>query len=101
MVADTLERTKDAAEAITVTWEELPHVIGATEALKPDAPRIWQQRNDNAVLDMTLGDKAATERAFAEAVKIVALTLVNQRVCREIPSIRAASLLNTIASKTA
>jgi carbon-monoxide dehydrogenase large subunit len=80
VVADTLERAKDAAEAVTVTWEELPCVISAIEALKPDAPRVWQQRNDNVVFDLTLGDRVATERAFAEAVKIASLTLVNQRV---------------------
>src|SRR5262249_26457303 len=80
VVADTLERAKDAAEAITVTWEELPHVISATEALNPDAPRVWPQHSDNLVFDLTLGDKVATERAFAEAVKNASLTLVNQRV---------------------
>jgi aerobic carbon-monoxide dehydrogenase large subunit len=80
VVADTLERAKDAAEAIIVTWEELPHVIGATEALKPSAPLVWPQHRDNVVFDLTLGDKAATDRAFAEAVKIVSLKLVNQRL---------------------
>ena len=80
VVADTLGQAKDAAEAILVTWEELPHVIGATEALKPDAPLVWPQHRDNVVFDLTLGDKAATDRAFAEAAKIVSLTLVNQRV---------------------
>jgi aerobic carbon-monoxide dehydrogenase large subunit len=33
VVADTPERAKDGAEAIAVSWEELPHVIGAAEAL--------------------------------------------------------------------
>jgi len=80
IVADTLEQARDAAEAITVTWEELPHVIDATEALKPDAPVVWPQHRDNVVFDLTLGDGAATERAFAEAAKVVSLTLVNQRV---------------------
>jgi carbon-monoxide dehydrogenase large subunit len=80
VVADTLGRAKDAAEAITVTWEELQHVIGATDALKPSGRPVWPQHRDNVVFDLTLGDKAATDRAFAEAVKIVSLTLVNQRV---------------------
>ena len=80
VVAETLEQAKDAAEALTVTWEELPHVIGATEALKPGAPSVWPQHRDNVVFDLTLGDKAATERAFAEAAKIVSLKLVNQRL---------------------
>src|SRR5271169_480060 len=79
-VADTLERAKDAAEAITTTWEELPHVIGAAEALKPGAPLVWSQHRGNVVFDVTLGDAAATARAFAAAAKIVSLTLVNQRL---------------------
>jgi aerobic carbon-monoxide dehydrogenase large subunit len=80
VVGDTLEHAKDAAEAISVIWEELPHVIDATEAIKLSAPLVWPQHRDNVVFDLTLGDKAATERAFAEAAKIVSLTLVNQRV---------------------
>ena len=80
VVADTLEWAKDAAEAISVTWEELPHVIHATEAIQPNAPLVWPEHRDNVVFDLTLGNKAATDRAFAEAAKIVSLTLVNQRV---------------------
>jgi len=80
VVADTLERAKDAAEAIATTWEELPHVIGAAEAIKPGAPLVWPQHRDNVVFDVTLGDEAGTARAFAEAAKIVSLTVVNQRL---------------------
>ena len=80
VVADTLAQAKDAAEAIVINWEELPHVTDATEALKPGAPLVWPRQRDNVVFDLTLGDKAATDRLFAEAVKIVSLTLVNQRV---------------------
>ena len=80
VVADTLAQAKDAAEAIAINWEELPHVTDATEALASGAPLVWPQQRDNVVFDLTLGDKAATDRLFAEAVKIVSLTLVNQRV---------------------
>ncbi len=80
VVAGTLEQAKDAAEAIATTWEELPHVIGATEALKPGAPLVWPQHRGNVVFDVTLGNEVATARAFAEAAKIVSLTLVNQRL---------------------
>ena len=52
----------------------------AAEALEPAAPRVWAEHHDNLVFDISLGDKAATERAFADAVKLVSLTLVNQRV---------------------
>jgi len=80
IVADTREQAKDAAEAITVNWEELPHVTGTAETLMPDAPLVWAAHKDNVVFDISLGDKAATDRAFAEAVNIVSLTLINQRV---------------------
>src|SRR3972149_3228984 len=35
VVADTLERAKDASEAIAVDWQPLPHVIGAMAGLGP------------------------------------------------------------------
>jgi len=79
-VADTLERAKDAAEAIAIAWEPLPHIIGVGEALKPGAPLVWPGQTDNTVFEVPIGDKAATERAFAAAAKIVSLTLVNQRL---------------------
>jgi aerobic carbon-monoxide dehydrogenase large subunit len=80
IVADTLEQAKDAAEAVSLTWQELPHVTGTTEALHPGAPLVWTGRKDNVVFDVALGDKAATDRAFAAAARIVSLTLINQRV---------------------
>ena len=80
VVADTVERAKDAAQAITVAWEELPHVIDASQALELGAPRVWTEHRDNLVFDISLGDKPAMERAFAEAAKVVSLTLVNQRL---------------------
>jgi aerobic carbon-monoxide dehydrogenase large subunit len=80
VVADTREQAQDAAEAVSVTWEELAHVIEATEAIQPTAPLVWPQHRNNVVFDLTLGDKAATDRAFAKAAKIISLTLANQRV---------------------
>jgi aerobic carbon-monoxide dehydrogenase large subunit len=80
VVADSLEQAKDAAEAIAVSWEELPHVTGTAEALMTSAPLVWAEHKDNVVFDISLGDKAATDETFAEAAKIVSLILVNQRV---------------------
>src|SRR5215467_3298670 len=80
VVADSFEQAKDAAEATVVSWEELPHVTGTAEALMPSAPRVWAEHKEHVVFDISLGDKAATDRAFAEAVKVVSLTLLNQRL---------------------
>ena len=41
VVADTPDRARDAAEAIAIEWDALPHVIGATAALDKGAPAAW------------------------------------------------------------
>jgi aerobic carbon-monoxide dehydrogenase large subunit len=80
VVAAAVEQAKDGAEAIALNWEELPHVTGTGEALRPGAPRVWTEHKDNVVFDVALGDKAATDHAFAAAARTVSLILVNQRV---------------------
>ena len=80
VVADTVEQAKDAAEAIEIDWEALPHVVDAVAALAPGAPLVWADLPGNLAFETTLGDKDATERAFATADRVVSLTLVNQRL---------------------
>jgi aerobic carbon-monoxide dehydrogenase large subunit len=80
IVADTADRARDAAEAIAIEWEALPHVVEAIAALKPGAPRVWPDRAGNLAFEMTLGDEANTKAAFGTAAKVVTLTLVNQRL---------------------
>ena len=79
VVADTLELAKDAAEAITVDWQLLPHVIGAIAALQPGAAPVWPDRT-NLAFETTLGDSEATMAAFAKAARAVSTTIVNQRL---------------------
>jgi carbon-monoxide dehydrogenase large subunit len=78
VVADTLDRARDAAEAIVVNWEPLPAVIGAIGALAPDAPKVWP--HGNLVFETRMGNAEATARAFASAVRTVSLSIVNQRL---------------------
>ncbi len=75
-----IEHAKDAAEAIAIDWEPLPHVIGAQAALAPGATPVWPQQPGNLVFDASLGDAGATARAFARATHTVSLALVNQRL---------------------
>ena len=79
VVADALDQAKDAAEAIAIDWNELPYVIGAMDALKPDAPQVWPDR-PNLSFETTMGDEAATKAAFAGASRVVTTNIVNQRV---------------------
>jgi aerobic carbon-monoxide dehydrogenase large subunit len=80
VVADSVDAAKDAAEAVEVDWQQLPHVIGAAHALKIGAPLVWPDRPGNLAFQTEVGDAAATKEAFAKAAKIVELTIVNQRL---------------------
>src|SRR4029079_9248730 len=80
IVADTLAAAKDAAEAIEIDWQPLPHVTGAVDAKKKSAPQGWPDRPGNLAFEVAVGDAAATKDAFAKAAKVVELTIVNQRL---------------------
>jgi len=80
VVADSLEQAKDAAEALAVDWQELPHVVGAVAALKSGAPKVWADRPNNLAFETEAGDARATKEAFSKAARIVELTIINQRL---------------------
>ncbi|HEY6755638.1 MAG TPA: xanthine dehydrogenase family protein molybdopterin-binding subunit [Pseudolabrys sp.] len=80
VVADSLDQAKDAAEALEIDWQVLPHVIGAVAALQSGAPQVWGDRPGNLAFEVEAGDARATKEAFAKAAKIVELTIVNQRL---------------------
>ena len=79
VVADTLAQARDAAEAIAIDWQELPHVVGAMAALDAKSPRVWPDRS-NLSFETTMGDEAATKATFAQAERVVETTIVNQRL---------------------
>jgi len=80
VVADTIERAKDAAEAIVIDWQPLPHVVSAIDALKPGAPQVWSSHAGNVAFEQTLGDEKVTTHALATAARTVSLSVVNQRL---------------------
>lgn len=80
VVADTLEQARDAAEAIDIKWQALPHVVGARAALEKDAAQVWPDRPGNIAFEVTLGEQMPTAQAFAGAAHTVSLALINQRL---------------------
>src|SRR5687767_2228025 len=60
VVAETLEQAKDAAELVEVDYEDLPL----------SAP-VWDECPDNVSNVFEIGNKAATEAAFARAARVV------------------------------
>jgi carbon-monoxide dehydrogenase large subunit len=66
----------DALELIEVDYDPLPVVITPQHALEPGAPVIRDDKegqSDNRVYHWEAGDPEATERAFAEADRVVRL----------------------------
>ncbi len=67
VVAETQAQALDAAEAVTVDYEVLPHVTHTEDAMAPGAPVVWDEVPDNIPIDTWFGDRAATDKAFAAA----------------------------------
>jgi carbon-monoxide dehydrogenase large subunit len=80
VVAETVDQAKDAAELLETTYEPLPAVVRAADAVKPDAPRLWENAPDNVCVDIEVGDEAATTEAFRRAAHIVRLDTWVKRV---------------------
>ncbi len=80
VVAETVQQARDAAEAVMVDYEELPHVVTADDATAAGAPALCDEAPDNVSAEMRHGNEAATAEAFAKAAHIVKLHIQNQRV---------------------
>jgi aerobic carbon-monoxide dehydrogenase large subunit len=71
VVADSLDRAKDAAELIDVDYEILPAVVSAASALASGAAAVWDENPGNEAFFHEVGDKAAVDAALAGAAHIV------------------------------
>ena len=80
VVAETVAQALDAAEMISVDYEELPAVTSTAEAPKPGAPRVWDDCPDNICFVELIGDKAAVDAAFARAAHVTRHRFVINRV---------------------
>jgi aerobic carbon-monoxide dehydrogenase large subunit len=80
VIAETLALAKDAAELITVDYEVLPSVVDPSAALKSGAAQIHDAAPGNRCYLWALGDKAATDAAFAKAAHVTKLDIVNNRL---------------------
>ncbi len=78
VIADDPYIAKDACEAIVVDYEPLPVIVNPTQAMAEGAPVIRddkENQHDNVIYDWEVGDKEATDRAFAQADVVSKLDL--------------------------
>ncbi|MFN3286787.1 MAG: molybdopterin cofactor-binding domain-containing protein, partial [bacterium] len=76
VVAHSPYIAKDAVQLIEVDYEVLPAVVDPRRALEPGAPLIRDDKpgqTTNHIYHWEAGDREATERAFREADRVVAL----------------------------
>jgi carbon-monoxide dehydrogenase large subunit len=90
VIAESPYIAKDAAEAVYVDWEPLPAAVEAVDALKPGAAKVHDDVPDNVSFRWSLGDKAATDKAFASAATVVKQKFVNHRLIPNAIETRAA-----------
>ncbi|MGD9847206.1 MAG: xanthine dehydrogenase family protein molybdopterin-binding subunit [Variibacter sp.] len=80
IVAESREAACDAAEAILVSYDDLPAVVGLEEAVAEGAAQIWPEASGNIAFRYRRGDRQAVAAAMAGAAHIVSLDLDNNRV---------------------
>ena len=71
VVAETLDQATDVAEAVMVDYDPLPSITDTAKTVDKDAPRVWDDYPDNVSGLYQAGDKAATDKAFEHAHRIV------------------------------
>src|SRR4051812_13686484 len=73
----------DGVEAVEVDYEPLPVVVDPFKALDPSAPVLRtdkKDKKDNRIFHWQAGDRAATDKAFAEADVTVAQDMYLPRI---------------------
>ena len=80
VIAETLNQARDAAELVSVDYDLHPAVVALASAQAPGQPQIHAEAPNNTVYQWHLGDKAATDAAFANAKHVTKIDLVNNRL---------------------
>jgi carbon-monoxide dehydrogenase large subunit len=89
VIAETLAQARDAAEKVEVDYQELPAVVDPRKA--SSGKPIHEIAPDNKCYVWALGDKAATDAAFAKAHHVTKLEFVNNRLIPNAIEPRAAN----------
>jgi carbon-monoxide dehydrogenase large subunit len=86
VVAETQQAAQDAAELVTVEYEELTPVVDGRAALKEGAPQLWPDAPGNVALDWAgiaadpAANAAEVDRIIASAKYVARVSMMNQRM---------------------
>ena len=93
VVATTAAQAQEASEKIVVDYRDLPCVTDAEAALKPDAPLLYPEIDNNLAFDFEYGSKEKTDEAFAKAAHVTKLALDAKRISGSPMEPKAATVL--------
>jgi len=80
VVAETLAQAKDAAGLVEIDYAPLPAVVSVEQAIADGAQAVWDDNPDNEAFFHEVGNKAATDAAFATAAHVVRHRIVINRI---------------------
>ena len=81
VVAETPEQARIAAEKVEIDWDPLPAVVNVEDAAKEGAPKVWDDNAaGNLAFPLMMGNKEATDKAFASAKHVASVRLYNNRI---------------------
>lgn len=80
VIAQTAAQAQDAAEAVGLDLEALAPVVEMTDAVRPDAPQLYEEAPGNVAFDYHFGDSDKVAAAFASAAHVTKLHIVDTRI---------------------
>jgi aerobic carbon-monoxide dehydrogenase large subunit len=86
LVATTAAIAQDAAERVSITYEEVTPVVEARDAIAPDAPQLWPEAPGNTAIDWRSppsqndANEHEVEKAIAAAAHVARISELNQRI---------------------
>lgn len=80
VIANSRYEALDAAEIVAVDYEPIDPVAAIEDAVKPGAPRLWDQAPGNLYFQTQLGDKDAAVAAFRNAHLVVRRDFKSSRI---------------------
>jgi len=89
VIAETKDQARQAAETIAVEYEALPVVTDMAAAIE-GGPQVHDDVPNNLCYDWHIGDKDATDAAFAGAAHVATIDIVNNRLIPNAMEPRAA-----------
>ncbi len=76
IVAETMQQARDAAELVTLKYDELPVHLALASGGQP----LHDEAPENVAFDWGMGEEIATDAAFAQAAHVVKLEVGDNRV---------------------